>query len=94
MKKLSEKFSYWIIEISDAHPHRQDNFLMQKYDSFYFSQETAVIGDNEEYLDNNMDSETAPVVRSMFGWGNSWRMVSLCLSHPYFWETRRELNVD
>jgi len=35
------------------------------------SQETAVIGDNEEYLDNNMDSETAPVVRSMFAGGNS-----------------------
>ena len=56
---------------ASAHPHRQDNFLMQKYDSFYFSQETAVIGDNEEYLDNNMDSETAPVVRSMFAGGNS-----------------------
>ena len=50
---------------------------MQKYNSFYFSQETAVIGENEEYLDNNMDSETAPVVRSMFAGGNSWRMVSV-----------------
>ena len=54
-----------------VHPHRQDNFLMQKYNSFNFSQETAVIGDNEEYLDNNMDSETAAVVRSMFAGGNS-----------------------